>query len=155
MELVPFIAPDFTWVFIVVLIGMGISLIGLVSWEFGSAAVTGIAIGLGGTMFLFGIFSALAVGNNIVQEKMDWNAAVIEKVDDTYGIELSSKEFDGLQFPTEKPDEDFVAYGTISETARVGDAFERRDITLLWVDDELVLAGSVEGEKFVPLEARP
>lgn len=81
-----------------------------------------------------------------------WVSKVKAAVEERYGIELTRVDVMDLEFPTENPDDDFVEYGTISETKKPNGAIDRRDITLVWDGDRLLLAGSVDGEEFTELD---
>lgn len=81
----------------------------------------------------------------------DRKAAIIDEADEMYGVELSDEDFEALEFPAEKPKDDFVVYGTFSETEKSGDGYDRHDITLIWDGGELLLASSVDGEQFTEL----
>lgn len=118
------------------------------------ASVVYIGFGSGAITFLVGmvtlIFSMVAWTNAVG----DWEKTAIAEVKETYGIELTASEFYDLGFPKQEPEDDFAAYGSIDRTERSGDTFEKHELTLIWSDGELFLAQSVDGEEFVPLEAR-
>lgn len=81
-----------------------------------------------------------------------WVSKVKAAVEERYGIELTRVDVLELEFPTERPDDDFVEYGTISETKKPNGAIDRRDITLVWDGDRLLLAGIVNGDEFTELD---
>lgn len=104
---------------------------------------------VGSAVGFFSIANSLGSYNDAVDERKE---AIVSEVDDLYGVELSDEDFEALGFPTEEPKDDFVVYGTISETEKSGSGYERHDITLIWDDGELLLASSVDGEQFTELE---
>lgn len=114
--------------------------------------VSGVIVG--GLAFLVGLVSLIVSSNSAISARADWKVRAIAEVEETYGIELSGSEFAALQFPMFEPEDEFVAFGSIDRTEKSGDAFEKRELTLIWSDGELFLAESVDGEEFVPLEAR-
>lgn len=114
--------------------------------------VSGVVVG--GVTFLIGLVSLVISSNSAISAVGDWKVRAIAEVEETYGIELSRSEFAALQFPMFEPEDDFVAFGSIDRTEKSGDVFEKRELTLIWSDGELFLAESVDGEEFVPLEAR-
>lgn len=152
------IAPvaDPTWAVITATVGLFLILASMLMMKAPSDAVaaTGLAVGFAGIVGIAVGLTVMFFSNGAAQaSSSQWQSDVKDEVKDVYGIELTAEEFKALDFPTQKPDEDFVAYGTISETTQVGDNFERYDITLIWANDELLLASSVDGEQFTPLDA--
>ena len=95
----------------------------------------------------FGAAPAFGDGN-----RMAWQSEVIAEVEDSYGIKLTQEEFQELRFPAVEPDEDFVAYGSIPRTMKVGDTMAQETVTLIWSEGELFL-GTTDGSTVVPLES--
>lgn len=144
-------APSTQWASIIMLGTVAVVILGMVvmtAWY----RIVGIiicALALVGSAVGFIWFSNSLNAYNEAAD--DRKASIIDEAEDVYGVELSDEDFEALEFPTEKPKDDFVVYGTISETEKSGDGFERHDITLIWSDGELLLAGSVDGEEFTEL----
>lgn len=116
-------------------------------------AGAGLASAIAGVAVTFGtIVIATFVTGGVTAKMSEWRAEVMAEVKDAYGIELTQEEFKELGFPRSEPEEDFVAYGTIPNTVKVGDAIERRDITLIWSEGELFL-GTTEGATVTPLDS--
>lgn len=84
----------------------------------------------------------------------DWKQSVIAEVEDTYGLKLTVEELAKLEWPSEKPKGDYQSYGTIERTLPEGDSFTRRELTLIWSEDELILAESVDSDEFTELKSR-
>lgn len=109
---------------------------------------------------ILGILASLAaptaVGAATKEPIAAWKQTVIEQVEDTYGLTLTEQDVYELGFPrtVSEPKGDYQSYGTIERTVPVGDGFERREITLIWSDGELILAESVSGDEFTELTAR-
>lgn len=87
------------------------------------------------------------------EDRAVWRHAVVAEAAEVYGVALTESDVFNLGFPHTEPTADYQAFGTIEHTGPVGDSFESRDITLIWSDGRLLLAESVSGEQFTPLEA--
>lgn len=73
---------------------------------------------------------------------------VAEEMTDYYGIELDSSAVKELGYPSEKPSEDSLAYGTTV----VGD----RKLTLIWKDEKMLLGEKKsDGKGYDFLEPKP
>lgn len=145
-------APSAQWLPVIMLGTFTVVILGLLvaaAWS----RVVGVIICLlalvGSGVAFFSVSNDIRSYDEAVEER---KAAIIDEAEDLYGVELSDEDFETLSFPTEEPKDDFVVYGTISETEKSGDGFERHDITLIWSDGELLLAGSVDGEEFTELD---
>lgn len=109
---------------------------------------------------ILGIFASvaapIAVGAATNEPIAAWNQAVIEQVEGAYSLTLTSNDLYELGFPrtVSEPEGIYQSYGTIERTVPVGDGFERREITLIWSDGELILAESVSGDEFTELKSR-
>ena len=147
---------DPTWAAITATVGLFLLLASVLMLKAPSdpVAATGLALGFAGILGMAVGLTVMVFSTGAAQaNRSQWQSDVKDEVKDVYGIELTTKEFKALDFPMQKPDEKFVAYGTISETTQAGDNFERHDITLIWANGELLLASSVDGEQFTPLDA--
>lgn len=107
---------------------------------------------IAGVMLLGALFVAFIGGNREDISPSEWSLQAQAEVEDAYSVELTEDEVYGLEFPAEEPTEDFVVYGTIQRDEESGSGFERQNITLIWSDGELRLAGSVDGEQFTELD---
>lgn len=144
-------APDAFWFSTIMLGTLTVVIIGLVVATAWSRVVGVIICVLALAGSLFGFASLTNALDDYNEAVADRQAAIIAEADEMYGVELSDEDFEALEFPTEEPDEDFVVYGTISETEKSSDGYDRHDITLIWDDGELLLASSVDGEQFTEL----
>lgn len=159
MDFIPLAsAPDLSWAIPTAIVALVMLVVGylLINSGFSDAvAFFGLVLALLGLFGMAVCVTVSAIEFNVRNEAgRERSAAIIEEVKDVYGIKLRTADYAALGFPRTEPEEDFVAYGTISETTQVGDKFERHDITLVWAHGKLILAGSVDGEEFTPLEVR-
>lgn len=74
-----------------------------------------------------------------------------QAVSERYGVELSDEELVELDYPREEPSTDFEAFGSFSETNRIGDKIISNTTHLIWENGELFLADS-SGEELAELE---
>lgn len=155
MDFIPMTAavPNFGWAILLGLVGIGILVLSgaLSSKEEDENDPIKVILGILG---LFVMAFAVMAGVNSSRGGDDtdlWVSKVKAAVEERYGIELTRVDVMELEFPTERPDDDFVEYGTISETKKPNGAIDRRDITLVWDGDRLLLASSVDGEEFTEL----
>lgn len=76
------------------------------------------------------------------------------EVKEAYGLKLTDRETHALDYPYEKPTEDFEVYGSFDKKDQVaGSQFEKSTVYLVWVDGAFDLSESSDGESFTPLEA--
>lgn len=150
MDFIPLNAPDGSWTLVLQFIALGLMLFAVPlvfkrvtdsKW----AGVCFIALGLSLALGIVGLIG-IAFQKGAEQEaRIEWENAVISEVQDVYGIKLSHDEFVALDFPVTEPDEDFVTYGTITDTVAKDSQVEQRATTLIWSDGALSLS-SFEGE---------
>lgn len=144
-------APSPLWFSTIMLGTFTVVIIGLVVATAWSRVVGVIICALALVGSLFGFISLTNALDDYNESVADRQAAIIAEAEEMYGVELSDEDFEALKFPATGPEEDFVVYGTISETAKSGEGYDRHDITLIWDDGELLLASSVDGEQFTEL----
>ncbi len=101
------------------------------------------AVGLATALVAFGGFVVLMTF--IILASNGTIAARIAHVEDTYGLEMSTSDFNKLEYPPNSPKEGtFEAYGTAVLTSRDSEGgLSQRQATLVWNLDELQL---VEGK---------
>lgn len=81
------------------------------------------------------------------------HAAILAGIESTYGLELTDDERRGLAYPQDKPESDFIAFGSIEKLTDNPDGFLKEEIYLIWKAGEMRLAKSDDGERFSELEA--
>ena len=154
MDFIPYaFVPNLSWIAPV----LGISLILFITalfWDYerwAPAAMVASILGI-----LASMAAPIAVGVATKEPIAAWRQAVIEQVEDTYGLTLTADDLYELDFPrtVSEPEGACQSYGTIERTVPVGDGFERREITLIWTAGELILAESVSGDEFTELKSR-
>lgn len=152
MDFIPFNSfADLGWALPVVVVSIILFVIALtthLNW-FGKVALVLAIIGMAGSLIV-----SLGVGviNGVRVEA--WQQDVIAEAEDAYGLTLTLDEVRALEWPSEKPKGDYQSYGTIERTLPEGDSFTRRELTLIWSDDELIFAESVSGDEFTELKSR-
>lgn len=77
--------------------------------------------------------------------------AVTENLD-SYGLDLSQEEREALEYPRDRPDEDFAVFGSFTREGPTAEGFSRETVYLIWKDDLLHLASSPDGEQFAVLD---
>lgn len=116
---------------------------GLSLGAFLAAAVIGIAG--------FGTALIQLSNDEIVREKR-----VIQEIEEDYGLELKVDQLRELDYPEERSEESFEAYGSteIVEQAEASGEYTGTKVYLIWEDGKLILAKSTDGESFEALEPR-
>ena len=74
------------------------------------------------------------------------------QLEDTYGIELTKSEFKYLNYPVDRPEQNFQVFGSYSRDTPTEDGFARSDVYLIWKNGSLSLAGSTDGKTFTELK---
>ena len=118
----------------------------MIALALGALVVATLSAGLG-----------LAKGPRPIQElaaKLDAQTASAQAdIEDTYGLELTKGEVEGLKYPTDAPEKDFRVYGSIEQQEQVSGAqFIERTVYLVWADGKLQLSESEDGKSFTELE---
>jgi hypothetical protein len=76
-----------------------------------------------------------------------------EQIEDRYGLKLTDREVERLNYPSAEPEKDFEVYGSAIRNVRTdGDGFERQEVSLIWNGERFELAQSEDGKSFVPLK---
>lgn len=154
MDFIPYtFVPNLSWIAPV----LGVSLFLFITalfWDYERWASTALVASILG--ILASVAAPIAVGAATNGPIAAWTQTVIEQVEDTYGLTLTEQDLYELEFPrtVSEPEGAYQSYGTIERTVPVGDGFERRELTLIWSDGELILAESVSGDEFTELTAR-
>lgn len=154
MEIIEMTAsvPNFGWAILLGLLGIGAIIVsGVLTSEENTDPIKIILGVFGILMVAFAFLTSITSGRETDDTGL-WVSKVKAAVEERYGVELTRVDVMELDFPTEEPDDDFVEYGTISETKKPNGAIDRRDITLVWDGDRLLLAGSVNGDEFTELD---
>ena len=87
-------------------------------------------------------------------ETIERNSQVQEQIEDRYGLKLTDREIEKLNYPSAEPEEDFEVYGSAIRNVRTeGDSFERQEVSLIWNGERFELAQSEDGKNFVPLKS--
>lgn len=154
MDIIPLTAvePNFGLPLLLGLLGIGALIVsGVLTSEENTDPVK-IVLGIFGILMVGFAFITGITSQRDTDGEGPWVSKVKAAVEERYGIELTRVDVLELEFPTERPDDDFVEYGTISETKKPNGAIDRRDITLVWDGDRLLLAGIVNGDEFTELD---
>lgn len=110
-----------------------------------------------GRVFLaIGLISGALMAYQYFSNQFAWKAyyeAVWAEVEETYGLDLTADEKRALDFPSEKPEEDFETFGSFTREGPTAEGFSRRTVYLIWKDDLLHLAESADGEQFTTLDS--
>jgi len=81
--------------------------------------------------------------------------AVQKEIQKSYGLELSFKDAEALEYPSEGPKAKFRVYGSFEEQRQTqGKSFVSRTVYLVWSDGSLGLSESSDGKSFSPLEPK-
>jgi hypothetical protein len=105
--------------------------------------------------FALGGFGFTAVNPQSIIAWDNQEKGIQNEIKSNYGITLSEEELEELEYPDSKLTSDFEAFGSFEETTRGEDGnFVKRELTLIWADDEMILAQSENGEDFKPLELK-
>lgn len=80
------------------------------------------------------------------------NKAVRESLD-SYGLDLSKDERAALDYPRDRPKEDFQVFGSFTREGPTASGFSRETVYLIWKDGLLHLAKSADGEQFTTLDS--
>lgn len=155
MDIIPITTTpvNFGWAILLGLLGVGIVILsGALSDKKQQTSGLQAVLGTVGILMVLFAFMTGMVGSGGHEDTKKWVSDVQSAVEERYGIELTQSEVLELDFPTERPDDDFVEYGTISKTKKSGDGYDRHHTTLIWDGDRLLLAGSVDGEEFTELD---
>lgn len=157
MDFIPLNVPDGSWILPLQFTAAGLMLFAIPllfkrvtdsKW----AAVCFVALGLAVILAMTSFMAASFQKDGERVARADWESAVIAEVQDAYGVELSHDEFVALDFPATEPEEDFVVYGTITDTVVKGSQVKQKATTLIWSDGELSL-GFLKGE-LLPVASR-
>lgn len=104
-------------------------------------------------VLLFMGLGNLAIGQMDTMTASPQERAAAELIAETYGIELDGDQIQELEYPRDKPVENFRAYGSIEQMLPDGDGgYELNRIFLIWEDGQMKLASSTDGESFAPLK---
>ena len=88
-----------------------------------------------------------------LNETIERDSQVQEQIEDRYGLKLTDREIERLNYPSAEPEEDFEVYGSAIRDVRTdGDGFERQVVSLIWNGERFELAQSEDGKNFVPLK---
>jgi len=81
--------------------------------------------------------------------------SVQKEIQKSYGLDLSFKDAEALEYPSEGPKAKFRVYGSFEEQRQTeGKAFVSRTVYLVWSDGSLGLSESSDGKSFSPLEPK-
>lgn len=102
---------------------------------------------------LFAVFLVFAVAL-AMPSKQGQLQKVGEQIQSKYGLELDREELAKLDYPTEKPATDFRAFGSIHQIAPTADGLAKREVALIWENDEFYLAESLDEDNFQEISSR-
>lgn len=103
-----------------------------------------------------GLISGALMAYQYFSNQFAWKAhyeAVWAEVEETYGLDLTDDEKRALDFPSEKPEEDFETFGSFTREGPTASGFSRETVYLIWKDGLLHLAESADGEQFTTLDS--
>lgn len=107
---------------------------------------------LAGAVTLTGAFTCFQIFSSPHFER---GRVVAEQIKSTYGKEISAGSIvQELDYPGDRPTDDFKVYGRVTEDSESADGFVRSQTYLLWKAGKMVLATSTDGESFSELEVR-
>jgi len=104
---------------------------------------------------VFGVAFALFHTNEAASIQADQRESAKVEIDETYGIELTGDQVLTLDYPEEKPTEDFQVFGSFDQREQTdGVNFTERTVYLVWADGKFGLSQSEDGENFESLELK-
>ena len=108
------------------------------------------------TGFLRGLAAIVGVGlilaSSIAPINL-WNRQIIAEAKETYGIELTEKQLDELDYPVGKLKDGFERYGSTVLTEPSGRGYSEETITLIRDDGKLLLVSAGDRE-LLPLDSK-
>lgn len=89
------------------------------------------------------LFSGIALTTLLLISSSETNSTIanrIKLIQDTYGITISDKAYEDLQYPTKAPEEGtFSSYGTANITTKQNGEIDQSAVTLVWNETEFQL----------------